>query len=119
MAQASVGGYNGISVVSVSGNNAQVIKAAPGVLGVCCALNVNASPRYIKIYDASGTPTPSSMTPIFVVSLPGNTSGAGSNVPFSNLLFGNGIAFAIVSGIAANDNTSVGAGDCVVSFEYR
>lgn len=119
MMAATTGGYQSKSIVSLGSDNAQVLKNSPGSLGTCTAFNVNAAPRYLKFYDKATSPSPSIDVPVYVISMPGNTTGAGSNVIFDNLLFGNGISFALVTGIAVNDDTGVGAGDCVVSFGYR
>ena len=115
----ATGGYIPKSIVSAASNNAQVIKAGPGVVGTCTAFNVSASANYLKFYDKKTSPDPTSDVPVFVVPMPGNANGAGAVIPFGNAIFVNGISIAIVNGIAADDNTSVGAGDCVVSIEYN
>jgi hypothetical protein len=113
------GGYTPKTIVSAASNNAQVLKAGPGVVGIGTVFNVSASPIFLKFYDKATTPSPAADTPVFVVPMPGNANGAGAVIPFGNIIFVNGISFAIVTGIAINDNTSVGAGDCCVSLGYR
>lgn len=119
MSQSATGGFTPKSINSAGSDNAQVLKSGSGSLGTCSAFNVNAAPRYLKLYDLARVPVPSSDIPVFVVAMPGNSNGAGSNVPFGNITFSNGIAFTIVNGIAVTDDTSVSANDCVISFGYR
>jgi hypothetical protein len=119
MAQSTVGGYTPVSIVSTASDNAQNIKSAPGVVASVIAMNINVSPRYLKFYDKATAPAPSTDTPVFVVPMPGNTSGSGAAPFLSNITFAKGIGIAIVGGIASNNDDAVGAGDCVVSFGYR
>lgn len=106
-------------LVSLATNNAQVVKNAPGVVVSAQCFNVNASPRYLKFYNKATTPAPASDTPVKVLMMPGNTTGAGVAVSFTlGAAFSTGIAIAIVTGISDTDNTAVGSADCVVNFDY-
>lgn len=115
----ATGGWLPVSIVSAGSDNAQTIKTAPGVIGTVTCFNINASPRYCKFYNLNRLPVPSTDTPVYVCPMQGNTSGGGSVVQMDGAIFDQGIALAIVSGIASNNDGSVGSADCVVSFGYR
>lgn len=102
--------------VSVSGDNATVVKASPGYVGGWYLGNDLTVPVYVKLYNKATTPT-SSDTPVKTMRIPKLSS---ANVPAAGKLkFSVGIAFRIVKGSAHNDNTGVGVGEVQVNTDYR
>lgn len=114
------GGCVPYHLVSAATTNATSIKGSAGQFYSMAGYNTNAAPRYLKLYDKASAPTVGTDTPVWVMMLPGNAAGAGANLslplPLACTL---GLAFAITGGIADNDTTSVGAGDCVIDFLYK
>lgn len=116
----TTGGATPYHLVSAASNNATSVKASAGTVYDVQCFNTNASPRYLKFYDKATAPAPATDVPVKVIMMPGNASGAGATAAFPvGVNFANGIAIAIVTGIADNDNTAVGASDCVISFDYK
>lgn len=108
------------SHVSTANNNATVIKNSMGTIGSITAINITATIHYLKFYNKDTTPSPASDTPVAVYPIPASTDGAGLtiNIP-SGLRFSKGISFAIVKGIASNNNTSADANAVVVTIAYK
>lgn len=114
------GGLSMHKTISAASTNATVAKASAGQLYEIVASNKNASPRYLKLYDKSTTPTVGTDTPAWTLELPGNTSGGGlaKTIP-SGLAFASGIAFALTTGIADNDTGAVSANEHAVNLGYK
>lgn len=108
------------SLVSAASNNATVVKSFMGTIGSITAINVTGLIHYLKFYNLGVTPDPSTDTPVAVYPIPASTDGAGLtiNIP-SGLRFSKGISFAIVKGIASNDNTPANADAVVVTIAYK
>jgi hypothetical protein len=107
------------SLLAANTNNATLVKAGPSVLYSIHAVNVNASPRYLKFYDMKAAPQGGAGTPTRRYAIPGNASGAGFVLqPVIPMKFVNGIAFALVTGVADSDNTSPSANDVILTLEY-
>lgn len=100
-------------VVSSAGLNAGSIKGAPGQVYGYRAYNSSGGVLFIKLHDVAVLPTPG--------------VGVGQTIPLQAGLpekdfnslgtpFATGIGVTIVKGLADNDVTPVGAGDCVVDI---
>jgi hypothetical protein len=114
------GGWTNYTLVAAATNNATSLKAAAGQVGFITAYNLNAAARYLKFYNKASAPSPGSDTPVHVVMIPGNTGGAGAVVPVPiGMEFTTGIAFAVVAGISATDNTSVAASEIIINIGYK
>lgn len=121
-AQASPsGGYTPGKLISAASTNATVIKASAGTLGTIMVGSINAAARYLKIYDKASAPTVGTDTPVAVYIIPGNTAGAGSNIPLppQGLAFTSGISLALTTGITDADTGAVAASEIVVSYGYK
>jgi len=105
------------TVVSAGSNNATVVKAGPGLLYGYSVNNINAAVRYLKFYDKASTPAPATDAEALVVAVP-TVSGQTVMLPVP-LEFSVGISWALVTGMAAADNTSVSAAEHVVPVFYR
>ena len=115
------GGTTPFVLVSAASNNATLIKAGAGQIWLAAAGNVNAAPRFLKMFDKATTPTPGFDTPVRQFIIPGNAAGAGTNVPIPlvGMQFSLGIGIAITAGIALDDDTAIGAGDVCLTIEYK
>ena len=119
----TTGGATTTSFVTAASNNATSLKASAGTLYGLQAFNLAAYPLYVKFYNKASAPAPGSDTAILTVMVPNNSTaanGAGSVVKLGpeGVAFSTGIAYAVVKGISATDNTSVAASDGVVSIQY-
>jgi hypothetical protein len=112
-------GYKPYSLVCANTTNATSLLAAPGIVGFVSVGNVSASARYLKFYDLASAPTPGTTPIVYVVPIPGGVNGTPVSIPLpGGLRFATGIAFSIVTGIAAADATAPSAADVVVSIGY-
>lgn len=103
-----------------TGTDNVVIKNSAGIVRCVNASNINASPRYVKLYDKATAPDPSQDTPIAVLLIPGATTG-GLNVLAcgpKGLECTVGIAINIVTTSPDNGATGVAAGDVIVNVIY-
>jgi hypothetical protein len=107
-------------LVSAASTNATSLKGSAGVIYGIQLTNVNASPRYLKLYNKASAPTVGTDTPVKTLIIPGNTTGAGSNVPISvrGINFSTGIAFALTTESADTGTTGVAANEIVVNIDY-
>lgn len=114
---ATNGGTSTSRLVSAATTNATNLKASAGQVYAIIASNVNASARYIHLYNTSGTPTcNASIINTFII--PGNTAGAGTNISIPpGVAFGTGIGYCITTSV---DGTgSVAANEIVANFFFR
>jgi hypothetical protein len=116
---ATSGGLSKFHLVSAASTNANNIKASAGQVYGIVAFNLNASPRYLKFHNTSGSPTAGSgVTDTFMI--PGNTAGAGFVVNFDKgVAFSSGIAITLVTGITDADSTGVAASEIVLQVYYK
>jgi hypothetical protein len=105
--------------ISTATTNATLIKNSAGVLGYLTASNSSSSPRFLKLYDKASAPTVGTDVPIHTFLIPGNASGAGSNIPLgAGMAFSTGLALAITAGAVDSDATAVGLTDVIVNYGY-
>lgn len=118
---AATGGYTPGKVISAASTNATSIKTSAGTLGYITASNTNAAARYLKIYNKASSPTVGTDTPIHTFLIPGNTAGAGTNIPLppQGIALGTGIALAITTGAADSDSGAVAASEIIVNYGYN
>lgn len=108
------------SKVSAASTNATSVKASKGKVYAIMAYNVNASVRYLKLYDKASAPTVGTDIPVLRFPIPGNTAGAGFNISIpTGIDFSLGIAYAITAGVADSDSTGVGANEVLVNIGYN
>lgn len=108
------------TLVSAASNNATSLKASQGVVTMLYAYNRSSSEKYVKLYNKATAPAPASDSGLLLASIPVPPSG-GVVLPIdaSGLQFGTGIGFAIVGSYEVSDNTSVAAGDVILSMGYK
>lgn len=119
-ATATSSGLSTYQAISAGSNNAANVKSSAGQLYGLQCFNLNASPRYVKFYNVSGTPTPGSDTVVKSILIPGNTSGGGVVIKFDPPIpFPTGIGIACVTGISNTDNTSTSASECILNVDFK
>jgi hypothetical protein len=111
------GGLTGYVLnTSAATNNATSVKASAGRVYAVIATNNGAANRYLKLYNKASAPSPASDTPVATYMLP--AGGGICRITDIGLVFSTGIAFAVVAGISATDNTSISANEVAVNIEY-
>ena len=104
-------------LVSAATTNATSVLAAPCELTKLTASNVNAAARYLKIYDKASAPTVGTDIPVATYILPGNATGAGTNIPLTIPdSFQFGFAFAITVEATVAGATAVAANEIVINY---
>ncbi len=116
----TAGGATPYKLVSAATTNATSVKASAGQIYMITASNVNAAARYLKLYNKASAPTVGTDTPVFTFIIPGNTAGAGTNIPIPacGIAFGTGIAFALTTEATDAGTTAVAANEIVVNLAY-
>jgi hypothetical protein len=104
----------------------KLVKANPGVVGGMHIINLGTAPRYLKMYNASGTGdvTVGTTEPKEDLTVPtlGDTNGAGYLVsPNADgaIRFGTGIVVAATTGYGSADSGAPGANEVLAHIWYR
>jgi hypothetical protein len=108
----------GCYLQSAASTNATNCKASAGNFYGVRAVNTTATVYFLRMYNASGSPTCSSATGfIESIPIPANASGAGimavTHVPVG---YSTGIAFCFTGGGSSTDNTSAATGVYLVVY---
>lgn len=116
----TAGGATPYKLNSAATTNATSLKASAGTVYMVTVSNINAAVRYLKFYNKASSPTVGTDTPILVFAIPGNTAGAGTNIPIPNvgINFSTGIAFATTTGAADSDTGAVAANEIIINIAY-
>ena len=116
----TAGGATPYKLVSAATTNATSVKASAGTVYMITASNVNAAARYLKLYNKASAPTVGTDTPVHTFIIPGNTAGAGTNIPVPTvgINFGTGIAFALTTEATDAGTTAVAASEIVINLAY-
>lgn len=116
---ATSGGWTPYNLVSAATTNATSLKATPGQVGIISVGSVNSAARYLHFYDKASAPTVGTDTPVATFIIPGNTAGAGKDIPLGvGIKFEIGIAFAITTSISAA-NSAVAANQINLVIGYK
>lgn len=119
---ATSGGLSFVAIpVSAATNNKTQVKGSAGQLYFISAQNLNASPRYLKVFNNTSAGVTMGTTACdFQFLIPGNTAGAGLvlDIP-KGIAMGTGITIAVTGGISATDNTSISASEVTVLVGYK
>lgn len=97
------------------------VKATAGQLYFIHAMNMVATARYLKFYNATAANvTVGSTTPVLTLPIPANsTTGAGFTVSIpQGLAFGTAISVACTTGIGDADTGAPGSNDVIVNLGY-
>lgn len=98
-----------------------VVKGSAGQLYAIKGSNNNATPVYVKLFDAvTGSVTLGTTACDDQFEIPGNTAGAGFvyNVD-KGMAYATGIIAAITSGLASTDNTAIAANSVIVTLYFK
>ncbi len=116
----AAGGATPYKLVSAATTNATSVKASAGTVYMITASNVNAAVRYLKLYNKASAPTVGTDTPVLTFAIPGNTAGAGTNIPVPTvgINFSTGIAFALTTEATDAGSTGVALSEIVVNLAY-
>lgn len=101
---------------SSADTNGVNVKSSAGKVYSVTVTNANASARYLRLYNTSGTPTVGTTSTVFKVLIP---AGGGVHAPFpTGLTFSSGIAMSLTTGAADTDTGAVAANDIFVNIGY-
>lgn len=113
----SGGGCDMHKTVSAGSTNATSVKATAGQIYTIIANNVNASVRYLKLYDKASAPTVGTDTPKMTLALPA-ASVQRFDFPLG-IKFDLGIAFALTTEATDAGTTGISANETVVNIAYK
>lgn len=117
---ATSGGWNAFSFISQSTVSGLSIKSTAGQVGGWALFNINASPRYLKIYNTSSAPVVGTTVPQIRLLIPGNTAGGGANVEVANgISFTTGIGIGVTSGITDGDITFPTSNEVIINLLHK
>jgi hypothetical protein len=90
-------------------------------LGHISASNVNAAARYLKFYNKATAPTVGTDVPVLTYIIPGNTAGAGTNIPLppQGINFSTGISFATTTEATDAGSTGVAVSEIVINYAFN
>jgi hypothetical protein len=105
--------------VSAANNNATILKASPGKVYKVHVFSVRTSPLYVKLYNKTTLPAPTGDGALIIATI-ACQAGTWRDYVFDDggADFAAGIGYAVVTGIADNDNNPVAASDCSVEIEW-
>lgn len=118
---AASGGLSSTTLVSAASNNLTQVKASAGQIYFLQAGNLNASPRYVKVFfkpSASVTMGTTAADAQFMI--PGDTAGAGFVIDIDKGIgaSGTGLTVAVTGGISLTDNTAISASEVCLTVGY-
>ena len=116
----ATGGATPSVTISAASTNATSLKASAGTVFGIQVFNTNAAARYLKLYNKASAPTVGTDTPVKVITIPGNTAGAGAvvSLPDHGVAFSTGIAWALTTGAAHTDTGAVALSEIIVNIDY-
>lgn len=96
----------------------KLVKSGRCKLFGICVTCLDATPVYVKIYDAI-TMTIGAGTPKMTIGVPATTVGSPINIPLGGIEFETGIIMCCTTGVADNDTAGPGANECIVNLWYQ
>ena len=111
--------YSNVYMSNDLDETAVAVCAGPADLLSIHAINMTATPLYLKLYD--GAPTVGTTTPkmVLAVPTPGSTDGGGFTISFHGVRFTTSIYAAATTGVAHTDTGAPAANALVANIEYR
>jgi hypothetical protein len=115
------GGLSFAYVLSAASNNKTQVKGSAGQLYCVVVTNINASPRYLKVFNnVSASVTMGTTAADYQFLIPGNAAGAGVAINIDKgIAMSTGITIAITTGVGLTDNTSTAANEQSVLVGYK
>ncbi len=100
------------------------LKASAGTVFKVFATTIQATPVYVKLYNASSAPTCGSGTPVasFMVPVASTAAnGAGTNIDLGDIgaAFGTGIGYCVTGALADNDTTAITTANTLVNIVWN
>ena len=119
---AAVGGMSFDMLALAASDNDKIIKASAGTLYFISVQSIDATPVYLKLFDAASiTPGTTAADLQFMCPAAATAAnGAGIVLNFSpGIEFATGIVALIATGVALDDNTAVGANEVIVTLGFK
>lgn len=121
-ATATTGGCTPYKNIDVD-ESEDAVKASAGTIYGGVAINLAATVRYLKLYNATvANVTVGTTVPTLTIPLPANSSSLGGGVvlpiPAQGVAFSTAITVAATTGVADNDSGAPGANEVVVNLWY-
>jgi len=122
-AAAATGGMSYDMLGIAAADNDKVIKGSAGTLYFISAQSIDATPVYVKLFDAASI-SPGTTSANLQFMIPANATaanGAGIVLNFGaqGIQFGTGICALVATGFALDDNTAVSANEVIVTFGFE
>jgi len=118
----TAGGWTPKWFIAANTDNATNLKASPGVVHAVQVFGVGSAPAYLKFYDKASSPTCNSDTIVKQIMIPAASTAANGSGAIGTVIdtqFSTGISYCVVTGIAANDDTSPAATTFVINIDWK
>lgn len=117
----ATGGWTPKWVLAANSDNATSLKGSAGTVHAVQVFGIGAAPAYLKFYNKATSPTCGSDTIVKQIMIPAASTaanGAGAVAIVLDTAFSTGIAYCVVTGITAADDTSVAASTFVINIDW-
>jgi hypothetical protein len=105
--------------VAAATNNATSLKATSGAIYRVHIYSAATYPVYVKFWNKASAPAPASDSALLVCTVGCQAGQTRDYIPDDGgISFSTGIGYAVVKGMADNDNVAVAASDCVVQIAW-
>ena len=119
-APATSGGLVMAKLISAATTNATSVKGSAGQVYAIEAFSTANTAVYLKLFNLSAAPTVGSDSPVKILTVPGNTRGAGLVINWDKgIAFSTGIAFCLTTGVSDSDTGAVVANEIIVNVGYK
>ncbi len=118
----ATGGMSYDQLALAAEDNDKIIKGSAGTLYFISAQSIDATPVYLKFFDAASiTPGTTSADFQFIIPSQGDANGAGLTLNFGphGIQMATGIVALVATGIALDNNTAVSANEVVVTIGFE
>jgi len=118
----TAGGWTPKWFVAANNDNATNLKPSSGIVHAVQVFGIGSAPAWLKFYDKASSPTCASDTIVKQIMIPAASTaanGAGAIGTVIDAQFSTGISYCVVTGIAANDDTSPAAATFVVNIDWK
>ena len=117
VASAAQGSSTTHHAISAASTNATSVKASAGTINCLQVSNINASARYLKLYNKASAPTVGTDTPVMTILMPPNSNQFIDTGAYG-IRFSTGIAYALTTGITVADTGAVSVSEHSVGIFY-
>lgn len=116
------GGWTPKWFIAANSDNATSLKGSAGIVHAVQVFGIASAPAYLKFYDKATSPTCGSDTIVKQIMIPAASTaanGAGAVAIQLDAQFSTGIAYCVVTGITATDDTSPTASQLVINIDWK